>query len=384
MSLASAARVGVSYVAENTQGTTPGSPTMKTLRNTSRGLNPRKNLLESNEGRSDRQIADVRHGFNFVDGTIGTELGMSSYDDMLEGGLSGTWGAVTVAGTPTFGATAPNIFTRSAGSFTADGFRVGDIIKTVSYAASNNNGTWTVSAVGTTTITVIASTVTTVAVGAGPALTYPGKRLDIGTTLRTFTFEKRFPDIGIYEVSRGNAVDQLTINMTPEQLVTLMIAFRGLSFGAQSGTSLGSPTAAPTYSPFASFDGAFILGGVENAITTQLEMNLNNNRASQGVIGSRYAPQIFEGDARVSGSFSAFFEDESQFNAFYNETETACAVRLDDVGGTEFMGIVIPRLKINTNEKDPPRNGPVISNQAFIGLVHQTYGTTLSIQRSIA
>jgi len=382
MPLASAARVGLSYVAEVTQGVTPAAPTMKRLRNTQRSINPSINTLESNEGREDRQVADMRHGFNSATGTVGFELGSQSYDDMLEAAMGGTWAAVVVAGGPDFGATSPNLFTRSAGSFTADGFRIGDTIRTASFANPANNGTWVVTAVGTTTITVLATTLVTVAAAGGRTLVYPGKRLDIGSTLKTFTFERRFSDVPLYEVYRGVAVNQLTVTATPEQMVTCALTLLGLSFGVQSGTSLGTPTAAPTTSPFSAFDGIFIKSAVENAACTSLEFTLNNNRTTQGVIGSRFSPEVFEGDARVSGSISAFMADAVDFNNFFNEDEIALSVRFDDLDGVNFMTIVVPRLKISSNEKDPPRTGPIVANQAFMGLVHATYNTTMTIQRS--
>jgi hypothetical protein len=55
MSIASGARSRLAYIAEVTPGTTPGTPALKVLRATQRDINLQKNILTSNEVRSDRQ-----------------------------------------------------------------------------------------------------------------------------------------------------------------------------------------------------------------------------------------------------------------------------------------------------------------------------------------
>src|ERR1700743_1656332 len=127
MATASGNRVQLCYAAETTHGTTPGSPTWKTLRSTTRNVNLKKNILESAEGRPDRNRKDVRHGFQQINGTVGMEFSLSAYDDFLASLLGGTWTAVTVSGSPNFSVTTASKFTRSAGSWITDGFLPGDI-----------------------------------------------------------------------------------------------------------------------------------------------------------------------------------------------------------------------------------------------------------------
>lgn len=91
MAFASGSQHGLSFVAETTYGSTPGTPTMKILRNTSVGLKVSKQTFASQEIREDRQIRDVRHGTKMVSGPVGFELSYGDFDTILESALFGTW-----------------------------------------------------------------------------------------------------------------------------------------------------------------------------------------------------------------------------------------------------------------------------------------------------
>jgi hypothetical protein len=88
---ASGSRHELRYIAEVTQGTTPGTPAMKRLRNTGTTLNLTKDQLTSEEIRADRQIVDMRHGNKRVGGDINFELSYGSFDEILEAALFGAW-----------------------------------------------------------------------------------------------------------------------------------------------------------------------------------------------------------------------------------------------------------------------------------------------------
>lgn len=81
----------VAYVAEVTPGTTPASPSMKTMRSTSCSLAVQKEVYQSAEVRADRQLVDLRHGTFRVEGDLGFELSYGSQDDFLAAALMGTW-----------------------------------------------------------------------------------------------------------------------------------------------------------------------------------------------------------------------------------------------------------------------------------------------------
>ncbi len=88
-------------VEETVRGTTPNNPALELVRITGTTLGLGKDSLQSQEIRSDRQIADFRQGANQVNGDINFELSYGSFDKLLLGALVGAnWAADTpVSGT---------------------------------------------------------------------------------------------------------------------------------------------------------------------------------------------------------------------------------------------------------------------------------------------
>lgn len=92
---ATGSRHSIAYIAESTRGTTPATPAFSDARHTGTNLGLSKSTIESNEIRSDRQIAFMRHGNRSVAGDISIEFSYGTFDDFLEAGLGGTWAADT-------------------------------------------------------------------------------------------------------------------------------------------------------------------------------------------------------------------------------------------------------------------------------------------------
>lgn len=100
MAFASGSNHSMAYVAESTYGVTPTTPAFKPFRHTGTTLGLSKDTLQSEELRSDRQIACFRHGNKQVGGDVSSELSFTDFDDLLQAVLCGTWQTGTpVAGT---------------------------------------------------------------------------------------------------------------------------------------------------------------------------------------------------------------------------------------------------------------------------------------------
>lgn len=90
--MANGSRHGLFAVKETTYGVTPTDPVFDTVRITGTTLGLTKEGLQSDEIRSDRQIADYRLGNNQVGGDINFELSYGSFDKFLQAVLlSGDW-----------------------------------------------------------------------------------------------------------------------------------------------------------------------------------------------------------------------------------------------------------------------------------------------------
>lgn len=90
--MANGSRHGLFAVKETAYGVTPVDPVFDTVRITGTTLGLTKEGLQSDEIRSDRQIADYRLGNNQVGGDINFELSYGSFDKFLQAVLlSGDW-----------------------------------------------------------------------------------------------------------------------------------------------------------------------------------------------------------------------------------------------------------------------------------------------------
>lgn len=382
MALSSGANTAISYVAEVTHGVTPNTPTMKTLRVTSRNINLQKQTLGSQERRADRQIADVRHGFQQVGGSLGFELSMESFDDWLEAALGGTWATGATTGSMSLASSSTgNKVIRASGSFIANGFMPGDVVTLAGFATSGNNGVTTVLSVTALELTV-AKTLVTDTDAAARTVTASGKKLKVGGNLRTFTIERGFTDVTQYQVFAGCAINQMSLQIQPNQIIGGSFDMIGMSNEGFTGTSLGTPTAAPATSPFDAFTGALYVNGVANAVVTGVNFQVANGRSVQPVVGSKFSPDVFEGTATVTGQLTAFFEDATIYNMFLNESEVALFFRMND--GANFQVWCAPRIKLTSGDMDPPQEGPIVTTYNFQALVDANSGTCLAVQRSNA
>lgn len=100
MPLATGAQAEIAYIEEVTYGVTPGTPELIALPVT--GITPEvtKEGFQSGDLRSDRQIADFRHGGKATTLALPFELKHGEFDPLLESALFGAWAAnVLKAGT---------------------------------------------------------------------------------------------------------------------------------------------------------------------------------------------------------------------------------------------------------------------------------------------
>ncbi|HEX2554239.1 MAG TPA: phage tail tube protein [Microvirga sp.] len=91
MAFASGAGIRVAYIAEATYGTTPATPTLKSLRTTDGGMRTNKRTGTSAERQPDRNVRDQFLLGLGASGSYSFELTYATWDDLLEGALFGSW-----------------------------------------------------------------------------------------------------------------------------------------------------------------------------------------------------------------------------------------------------------------------------------------------------
>ena len=386
MAIASGARYALRYIAEVTHGVTPTTPVMKALRFLAGpGLDLKKDIYQSKEVRQDRMISNVRHGMRKVDGTINFEMSLATFDDFMLAAISGAWTTPT-SGAISLSTTATDVVGTSGW---ANMFFVGDLVTLTGFTQGSTNGKWKIQALTLTNMTLCNPTTGVVAAltsevsAAGKTVALTGHIANVGTTLTTFTIEEAYTDISQYYPYRGCAINTMDLSIKPGAIVTGSFGLLGIDLTAPSGTTIASSVTAPvTNAPMDSYIGGIWEGGVNLALITGMDLKLNNNRAVQGIVGSKVTQDIYEGQSDVTGKVTVLFQDLTLYNKFLNETVTSLDVLLNDANGTDFLRFYVPAAKYTGAPINPPKDGPVIMTLPFTATVDAVTGTTFRIQRS--
>jgi len=387
---------------ESTWGTAPGASSAQLLRRVSSDIDLRKQTYESNEIRTDYQVSDMRHGVRSVEGRISGELSPLTYQLLMVGLLRKAWAAtssmtgltITVAGSgPTW------TLTRSAGSFLTDGVKVGDVIRpTAALAAANliNLVVVNLTATVATVVVLNGATLTTEGPIAAVTIAVPGKRVWVPTTGHTddsFAIEHWFSDIAQSELFLGCKLQSGAFSLPATGMATAEFSFLGKDVTTGTAEYYTSPTAQTTSGVLAAVNGVLRYGAGKVANITALNFTVDGGMSAQPVVGSNTYPDVFEGRVKVSGQFTAYFEDATYRDAFLNETEASITVVLaTGTGGTaDFLAVTLPRIKIGGTTKSDGGEGGVIQTVPFTALFNGSGGaginseqTTVLIQDSLA
>ena len=395
----------IRYVVESTWGDAPAAATtVQSLRRVSSTLSLTKDTYQSQEVRKDRQIGDFRHGTRRGAGDISGELSPKTYADFMEAATRGTWAAqadVTQATGAMSSATVSvsgNVITASGGSFITAGLVVGMVIRlTAGFVAGNLNKNLTITGLTATTITVVGATL---ANEAGPIATWtidiPGKSVYIpatGHVNRSFTAEINYPDIDVSELYTGLRIGRMQIGLPASGMATATFGLMGKDAQFLSGASApyftGTVTDPTSTGILAAVNGSLLVAGVAVGVVTGMELTLDLAPQSDAVVGSNSVPAIFLGTANLTGNLTVLFQDDTFLQNFDDETEVSVMLRmdLDSSANSDFIQIVLPRIKFGTAGISRQGNGGVPITMSFQALKKATttgfVPTTLIIQDSL-
>ena len=384
----------VAYKKETNWGELPGATGAKEIRRVTATFNLTKETYESQEIRSDYQVASFSHGVRSVDGSINGELSPGTYSDFIASAVAKDFVAgLTIASVTADIAAAVGLgtkaftVTRSTGSWITDGVRVGMLVQFTGATKPENN-TNNVLVIGVSalvlTVQVLSDTMLVAETAATLAVAQPGKQTWApltGHTDDSYTFEEWYADIAQSEVYTGNKVGSVAMQLPSTGLVTCDITFMGKNL-QQDGTVayFTTPTAANTEGIFAAVSGAVVVNGVPRALITSADFTIDRGLEPANVVGSNFAADVFTGRIRVNGNISTYFSD-GQFRDYFNdETEISLVFALTN--GTEkdaaAMTFAMPRVKLGSDGKQDGEMG-ITRDHSFVALLKEN-DTTIYVQ----
>lgn len=394
----------IAIKAETTYGTLPAAAGAQLLRRVDFATNLSKDTYESNEIRPDLQVADMRHGVRRVMGTLNGELSPGSYSPYLGALLKRDFAAITAIASLslTIAASGANwTITRATGSWLTDGVKLGMVgrITAGSVNAANLNKNLFVIGVTALALTVVVLNGSAM-VAEGPiascTFTLPGKWTYVptsGHTDKSWALEEWFSDISQSEVYTGLKFNKASVQLPPTGMATIALSATGKDLG-QSGAVryFTSPTAAGTTGVVAAVNGVLRVNDTTLASVTGINFDIDAGFTGDPVVGANVVPNQFAGRVRVSGQFTAYFEDGTLRDAFVAESQIGIFVAMTTGNGAadDFVSFAISRVKLGGADKADGEGG-VIRTYNFTGLLNTAGGagtaneaTTIAMQDSQA
>ena len=201
----------------------------------------------------------------------------------------------------------------------------------------------------------------------------------IGQTMKSFTLQKAFTDIGEYHVFPGCVINNWSVNVTPNGIITSVFSIMGETM--ETTQALTGATDKALNAPFDSFSGYLKEGGVTNALVTGIDLTLSNNLSMLQVIGTNKAVGLVDGRATITGTMTAYFANSTLLDKFINETESVLEFQLADAS-SNTLTFTLPRIKYSGGDVPVNDEGPVTINMPFQALLDSVTGTTMTLTRS--
>jgi len=376
------------------------------LRRVSATPNIIRDAFTSQEILPSQQLRDARLGARRTPLAFAGQFSPGSFNEFIEGmlrrdysaGVSATGMTVTAVAGP------PGTFTRAAGSWLADGFKVGDVVRFTGFtsgAAANNARNYRITDLTATVMTVTGvakEVVVAAASAAGIGCSVTGKKTFIPAAnhiYTPYTIEDLQPDT--IPVSSHRYQDMrmqaFIIRLPATGLATIEAQMIGRDRQKGTAAHFVNPAEPNARNSFAGVSGLVRVNGADIATVTSATLQISCPVEAIPCIGTDKVPDNFQGVIGVQMQLSLYFTDDTFMDLYDAETEFDVSVMLnsDTTVNSDFVQIVTNRVKLLGLQKNDSDRAIIQSAQVQV-LEHVTgagagtkyEATTISIQDSAA
>ena len=297
-------RVALSFVEEVTFGTSP-TTAQTSMRYSSESLAGTQGTAQSAEIRSDRQIVDIIKTSGGSAGDINAELHLGgSINTLLKSALQ-TSGATSEDATSslTLDVTSGTGTYDSGATSITSGWAVGEWVKISGCTNAANNGLFKIASIVDNFETSVA----------GACTIAQGAYWDNETTQVSYTIEKDFEDLtNTLAILTGQVIDGFNLSVPQEGVVTCGFTFMGKSMASATATVDASGHVADTTgSILSSLDVSRFTYNRKEIPLIAFNLSMVNNSRGRKNIGDESNVSVGAGACVATGSFQAYFDDDS-------------------------------------------------------------------------
>ena len=216
--------------------------------------------------------------------------------------------------------------------------------------------------------------------------TWASDTLVAGILRPSFTFVDFNADINDlpYTIYRGCEVNSMNIKISASAMVTVEFGIIGRTMEQRAalpaGWTVGSRTVT---SPMDGFSGGLSANGVKNNVITELSIDIDNGIEPRFVVGSKYSIRPGAKRRNVTGSLTAYFEDNTLRLAYLNELPQAIVMTLSDGASGNTYEITMPKVKLTEAPRPIDGEGDIMQNISYRGLLDSTTATSIKIVRKV-
>jgi len=387
----------LSYKVQSAKGSAASGSGGQLLRRETGGFKMEKASFSANEITSHMQHTGDSYGVGKTSGSVSGLVSCGTYADFLANVTRNAFTATTaltgLSITVAAGSGSSYTLTRASGDFLAGGVKIGDVIRITAgtYTAGTKDNNLLVTGVTATVLTVLVvngSALTAEGPIASSTITIKGKKSKpplTGHTNLYYTFEEWNADISRSTVYTDVQCGKADISLPSTGNATISLGFMGLNRTKSGSQSLTSPTAETTTAVLNATNGYVIVGGTRVLIATSMSISVDGGlQPGEATIGSKLTTDIVKGDIKVSGSFTALYEDETIGAYFDSETPISIVVVVTDdtSADADFITFSMSKVKVFSDDADDGKK-QIVKTHSFVAEINGDGSSALANDKTI-
>ncbi len=205
--------------------------------------------------------------------------------------------------------------------------------------------------------------------------------LKVGTTRKSFTFERAHLVNGLYYAYRGVVVDSMRLRASADQNVEVSFGLIAAKCANETTATIWTATTPEnTNAVHTAWEAVVKKGGTAIGTVTGFELSLENSYDEAKVIGSQDLYDLQPKPIRVSGSLDLYFDSNALYTDFRAENTVALQIVIGP-GATGTYTLDMTSAKITGFGAPSQGEGFVTVTVQFESFVHTT-DTSLKITRT--